>query len=345
MTLDTCGHTSPEESELSDLPLFSWRTSKVSSAQSSKEITGATRQEHQWLSMSSENWKDWVTKQRAVYSQRKRQALLTRGNASSSWRSPTTSQIEGHDSEGSQKKQDATEIGGLREEDKHSSTGNLPAPYLEETEAPEEQGARWATPRTAMSKAPRGGGHGEIVQYRIENQVQAPPVESPVQVPSAENQVQTLPRLNHRNSTTSASWKTPTVAEGGKIANQVNQGQLGLSNDPLLESGAWFTPVARDGKDARLRKQPVDRKDGKTRLDGLPRVVLHEENYRGYLNPRWVETLMGVPVGWCDPLWKGDASSCTNRYDELRLLGNGVVPATAEVAIRTLLTRLLGDEA
>ena len=333
---DTCGHTSQEESGLSDLPLFSWKTSKVSSAQNSKEITGTTPQEHQWLSMSSENWKDWVIKQRAAYSQRKRQALLIKENASFFWRSPTTSQIKDHCSEESQTRQEDTEIGGLREEEKHSSTGNPPAPYLEKTETTAEQGARCRPPRSAMSKAPRGGGHGEIVQYRIENQVQekrlrwATPradikrpqgggtdkkaqskIENQVQAPPAENQVQTPHQeLNHRNSTTSTSWKTPTVAEGGKIANQINQGQLGLSNDPLLERG---------------------KKD-------------KSENYRGYLNPRWVETLMGVPVGWCDPLWNQDPCSCTNRYDELRLLGNGVVPATAEVAIRTLLTRLLGDE-
>lgn len=32
--------------------------------------------------------------------------------------------------------------------------------------------------------------------------------------------------------------------------------------------------------------------------------------------------------------------SCDNRTDELRLLGNGVVPATAELAFRTLSARL-----
>jgi site-specific DNA-cytosine methylase len=42
----------------------------------------------------------------------------------------------------------------------------------------------------------------------------------------------------------------------------------------------------------------------------------------------------------------GDADlyvACDNRTDELRLLGNGVVPATAERAFRTLLTELLND--
>ena len=33
--------------------------------------------------------------------------------------------------------------------------------------------------------------------------------------------------------------------------------------------------------------------------------------------------------------------SCDNRTDELRLLGNGVVPATAALAFRTLLQQLL----
>ena len=35
--------------------------------------------------------------------------------------------------------------------------------------------------------------------------------------------------------------------------------------------------------------------------------------------------------------------SCDNRTDELRLLGNGVVPATAEKAFRTLINELLGN--
>jgi hypothetical protein len=45
--------------------------------------------------------------------------------------------------------------------------------------------------------------------------------------------------------------------------------------------------------------------------------------------------------------WMDDAelyTTCDNRTDELRLLGNGVVPATAERAFRTLLTELLTNK-
>jgi hypothetical protein len=53
------------------------------------------------------------------------------------------------------------------------------------------------------------------------------------------------------------------------------------------------------------------------------------------LNPDWVCTLMGIPVGWVSVNNEGK-----NRIDELRLLGNGVVPQTAELAFRTLIKEL-----
>lgn len=37
-------------------------------------------------------------------------------------------------------------------------------------------------------------------------------------------------------------------------------------------------------------------------------------------------------------------TSCDNRTDELRLLGNGVVPATAEKAFRTLMEEMLAAD-
>lgn len=52
----------------------------------------------------------------------------------------------------------------------------------------------------------------------------------------------------------------------------------------------------------------------KKRMDTTPRQVHHQEGYRGKLNPRWVETLMGLPVGWCMPScvtpWTIEQTSC-----------------------------------
>lgn len=50
---------------------------------------------------------------------------------------------------------------------------------------------------------------------------------------------------------------------------------------------------------------------------------------------RWVETLMGLPVGWTMPsadLDNPPIDQVDNRTDELRLCGNGVVPQSAEAA-------------
>lgn len=82
--------------------------------------------------------------------------------------------------------------------------------------------------------------------------------------------------------------------------------------------------------------------------DGLATSVKNVESEQPsvLLNPRWVESLMGLPIGWglpsCSCL---DARSyhtkTDNRESELRLLGNGVVPATAELAWTVLFGRVL----
>lgn len=56
----------------------------------------------------------------------------------------------------------------------------------------------------------------------------------------------------------------------------------------------------------------------------------------GQLNPEWVETLMGLPTGWT-------LSENSDRNSRIKLLGNGVVPQCAELAIRTLICDSLGE--
>jgi hypothetical protein len=63
----------------------------------------------------------------------------------------------------------------------------------------------------------------------------------------------------------------------------------------------------------------------------MKRIMGGEVNAR--LNPDWVSMLMGIPVGWVHP------EGVRNRVDELRMLGNGVVPQTAAKAFTTLAGR------
>ena len=89
------------------------------------------------------------------------------------------------------------------------------------------------------------------------------------------------------------NWATPTVMEGGKIGNAPlgNKGQLGLSNDPQVHKN-WSTPTTRDWKGHCSKESQKKKK----RTD-LPNQA-HVDTYKEYLNPRWVEQLMGLPVGW-----------------------------------------------
>ena len=78
-------------------------------------------------------------------------------------------------------------------------------------------------------------------------------------------------------------------------------------------SELWPTAMSRDWKDTGDMSQSMTRKDGKKRMDILGRAVQANPSTNGSLpeswatprsgklNPRWVETLMGLPVGWTMP--------------------------------------------
>ena len=78
--------------------------------------------------------------------------------------------------------------------------------------------------------------------------------------------------------------------------------RLSVSVPRTKEKGVGFfpTPNARDWKDT--FGQGTARKDGKSRLDQLPRVLFHQAKLAGrtsgVVNPMFVEWLMGYPLGW-----------------------------------------------
>jgi hypothetical protein len=126
------------------------------------------------------------------------------------------------------------------------------------------------------------------------------------------------------------NWPTPTTAEAGKIGNQANFGQTGLSNHPAIrgetERGkmlksregdgrstqpggppdpdknstngkshgqSWTTPNANDHREATGMRPSRIETNRKTEY--LHRQV---NTTTAKLNPNWVEQLMGLPVGW-----------------------------------------------
>jgi len=80
-------------------------------------------------------------------------------------------------------------------------------------------------------------------------------------------------------------WRTPSVAEE---KNQAHSQQIYLQNQVGATSKKWATPHANCSTG--VGQSP--NKDGAQNL---------QTQANGKLNPRWVETLIGIPVGWTMP--------------------------------------------
>lgn len=92
-----------------------------------------------------------------------------------------------------------------------------------------------------------------------------------------------------------ALWPTPTAIDSGSGRINKSLGKNAKERPTLAlmaRKGLWPTPAAQDGKNASLPSSQATR-------DTLPGELLREQE-KGYLNPEWVEALMGFPPGWTD---------------------------------------------
>lgn len=246
---DTCGPTlSMESNGWEDLPLFSSRTWRESSAQSSRVTNGQTPKEHPFCFMSIGSWKDWVTEQRQAYSQRLKLAQHTEEKGSLFSVSEMTSQ---------------TKVGN----------GSL---------------KEWATPRANKI----GSENLETWKKRAEKWGKNFGMPLGLQVEVSE---QPTPHQGEQSSTPvnrqGLSWATPNTMD--------------YSSPKSAETLMRQATTVRKG-----RKYPSNLRE---QVDPKSMQIYKETNgakptskdYKGKLNPRWVEMLMGLPIGWTMP-------SCTN---------------------------------
>ena len=131
-------------------------------------------------------------------------------------------------------------------------------------------------------------------------------------------------------------WPTPaaSVANDGESpttwlarAEQLkakHQNGNGAGMPLTVASAMWCTPTTRDWKDT--SGMTYTRKDGRSRVDLLPRQVFYAHSHQDQttsrdggdgsatvvLNPQFVETLMGFPIGWTD-LGLSATPSCPSK--------------------------------
>ena len=290
-TQDICSLTSETESGSANLELFSSKMLKELSQQKHPR-------ENRFSTMSSENWKDWVTTQRQEYSQRVKLAHLTKEKGSSSWATPNTMDTlpprsyEAAMRQATTSRKGRTDPSNLREQVDEVSVQAYKDSmklYLKVRRAADairaEEAINFPTPRTSDAE----GGRIETV---IEEGV--------------------FKSKRHKSNQTF----------GAKLRDAVE----------TYEEKKWPTPRARDYKGG-YRPESMIRKDGKSRMDALPQVVEYDPSSRpttdspvdpeshnktgkhlesqglskaelqrssGKLNSDWVEQLMGLPIGSTD---------------------------------------------
>ena len=127
--------------------------------------------------------------------------------------------------------------------------------------------------------------------------------------------------------------------------SDIGSGEREVVADGLREGLEGLAGTERDGDESRRLPAKKDRptSEGGLRVwparPGQPQFLWEPPRTFGAVESPLGGSLDGSSCG------VGDAElyvSCDNRTDELRLLGNGVVPATAERAFVTLLSEIVG---
>jgi hypothetical protein len=169
----------------------------------------------------------------------------------------------------------------------------------------------------------------------------------------------------------SESWPTQGTMRNGELYLPPTLAHPTSAN----AGGVWPTPdasVANDGEsveswELRRLKVKASRVNGngfgnRLTIEVKKRPNITNDDYHeledGRLNPRWVEWLMGVPIGWtslgalpperyaewrnAESWWSEEppiprvCTGTTHRVSQLRALGNGVVPAAVAEFLRTV---------
>jgi hypothetical protein len=289
------------ESGTANLELFSLKTLE----ESSQPRQGT---ENQFSNMSSKNWKDWVTEQRQEYSLRKKSAHLTSASESSSlgWPTARTS-----DAEGGRIETEMTSEGFKSK--RHRSNQTFGAKLRDAVETHEEN---WATPIANDAKGSDYAGTkknpkalylgGQVKNWSTPTVMDTANIQKPrKRNPSGGQKPPLCQEVKN--------WPTPTTAEGTKIGNQPNFGQVGLSNHPSIVGQPDRAKLNKSGKNLESQQWPTPRankvhpqitEENREHLANRKKSNLEEDiaghcgKATGKLNPNWVEHLMGLPVGW-----------------------------------------------
>ena len=283
-TQDIYSPTSQKESESADPQLYFLKTSAESSVVEQE-------MENLWSNMSEEHWKKWVTDVRLDYSQRKKLVRAMHDKEYSSLQFPTP---RSSDSEGGTVQAKMSKSGFYRE----NKQGVKWSVKLKD--AVETMENNWATPNT-MDMLPPREYDAMMKQATTTRKGRTGPSNLREQVD---------PTCNQAYRDANKKWATPTARDfkdspndksgiAMTLGRQVNGWQRSQqdqtknsTNGKNQELSNWATPRV-GGQD-----ENAETLEARGRSLTLNAQANYQKQERGYLNPNWVEQLMGLPVGW-----------------------------------------------
>ena len=254
---------------------------------------------------SSKTWQEWVIERRGAYSQRLNAERLTRESESSSWPTAATRDYKGQSGSGRQERK------GHPADTLPNAMAQWPSPVASDVRQGFQDRSRgmkgsqeslttvvvksWPTPNcmdvitpnrdlTQMESKGHWGKNmntgklSEMVNY-------GPPA----------------PASSSTDGSRPGLWQTATVSTG---AHKQKDGSMTDKLDQQVKS--WATPSAFDGQRPIETQQEWEarnarKKEQNPNLGQLHKPLTVQMTGGGKLNPRWVETLMGLPVGWTMP--------------------------------------------
>jgi hypothetical protein len=301
-TPDTSGHTYQPELLQCDQVSVSLKTSKDIS---------------RWgCPTSSKTWQDWVTERRGAYSRRLKSAQSISASGFSFWPSVVASEVRqgfqdrSRGKKGSQESLTTAVILRGQADRANSNTNGSRQELLVDWRTPQanEAGARVETLYTKDGQPARPGERA----YR-----KTPSGAFVLQSQTINQQVEMVSRQESWRTPTSFDWKNTDCSTQVYLSDQVEgrtkkqwatpqasdpqhsgPNQRDSSGRPALPAQAvreqsWLTPKVPSGGGQATRT---------TEGGGLRKLEDQTEaKATGKLNPRWVETLMGLSVGWVMP--------------------------------------------
>jgi hypothetical protein len=284
-------------------------------------------------------WQEWVTERRGAWRQRVNAARLTSGSGSLSWRTPTEAETHNQDYSSQTYLQNQVQPNwptANARDWKDSITGTHPPsrPRMSEQTlgqavsvvhgqaAPasssshgSRQGLSWPTARsldgqinesleswTARRDRKQAEGinlHRPLPIAVMQEQFPTPRTCDWKSSPNADSNIKrmevgqaTLAEFVHAKHKKGDLWSTPRTG-ATESSRPNNKGGIPLADQAKREQ--WGTPTARDHKSGR----------GNENRQYKELTPMVERAQTGKLNPRWVEALMGLPIGWTMP-------SCTS---------------------------------